>query len=100
MNRILTCELIVSRVNARTYFVPILAFVLVTVFLLIDYNLAILNLVRLFAIINIIKSRFALFDIGDPRSHMFGIHSERMVYVILVYLTELCQRLQITDYLS
>lgn len=93
MNRILTCELIVSRVNARTNFVPILAFVLITIFLLIDYNLAILDLVWFFSVILVIKRRLTFCNIGNPSSHMFGIYSERMVYVILIYFTEFCQRL-------
>ena len=100
MNGVLTCQLVVSCVDTGTDFIPYLTSIFVSIFVLIDNQLAVNDLMWFFRFVIIIKSRLSLRQAGNPRSHMLRIRSKCVKNIICTNSPKIRQCRKMTNYFS
>ena len=76
--------MIVSGVDAGADLIPVLPFVFVAVFLLVDHNFTPDDPVGLFVVLGVVKGGFPLFQIRNPPPHVFGIGPERVIDILAI----------------
>ena len=85
MNSILTRQNIISSMHTRGYFIPALTCIFISILICIIHYYPILNSMRNFCYINIIKCRLSLTNIGNPTFHVRRILSKTMINIIIRY---------------
>ena len=97
---VLACELIIPCMDTWTDLIPVLPAILIPIYSYVYNNLAIYDFMGNFAYIRLIECRLALFQVGNPTTHMLWIYSECVVYVSCTYFSKLSQSWQVTDNFS